>query len=435
MALATMPAVDVNICADWTEQQHDLYERLPYYLGKIQVETRKTYSTFQKLVKKRKWTANQGDTLRGVRVVSSPNVRQFFNPRPMSTLPLTDVMDVREVKTEAQVRHHDFESPVFSFYPSFADFMNHIDDNGKDIAQKIERAHELFIRGSAFHMAPYVFVCNEDAQGNISVERVTAPAWDGQGIFDPAVDGKITAFLTANLPTAPLRMAAIEQILTQAEVDLRLPFFKGSDASKDDAPLDGKFLIIQDSESYNQYMHDPFVKEHKSIDLNLLNNGFRGSLFGRATTRLEDMPIRYTSAGVFHPPEVRLSGSDTPIDDTVPNPSYTNHELSDIGVAWLCGQGAYESIEVGPPPSEFTSNQFPNAPKLDWNGKPRLTKDFFVTCLDGNGDPMLSANTYGRYLKFIATATFGILPVQPKNCIPILYKRTRGPKFIEAPAP
>jgi hypothetical protein len=57
----------------------------------------------------------------------------------------------------------------------------------------------------------------------------------------------------------------------------------------------------------------------------------------------------------------------------------------------------------------------------------KLTKHILTPCVDADtGDTIYEANTYGDYIKFISQATFGILPVQRRNVIPIAYLRKRG---------
>lgn len=426
MPLPSMPALDANVCGDWTENQINAYQSMPFYLAKIQVDVKQTYSTFSKIVGKRKWTQKMGPILRGVRTNASPNLRQFAYPQPLTSVPLTDVMDIRETTTEAQVRWQDFQSPIFNFYPEFNDFLSHIEDNGKDIAKKIERYNEVFLRGMMFQMSPFMFICNVD--GSVSLE--TCPFWNGSGTFDPNTQGKIANYLSNEniTPDGPLDLSCIEQAMTIMETDLGVPFFSGSEMPKADGiALDGKFLIILDSEAYNRWTFDKYVLQGRSIDLNLINNGFRGSLWGRGTTRLESLPLRYNAAGTFPAPELRAATTEYDSGETLPSPLYAQPANAPYGVAWICGQNGYEAIETGPPPALFTGDKFPNAPGMDWSGVPKLTKNFLLQCLDPAGVVQTQANTFGRYVKFIAEQTFGILATQRRNMIPIVYKRKRGP--------
>ncbi len=424
MAIPSLPALDATQCGDWTENQITAYQSLPFFLAKLQVDVKKTYPTFSRLTKKIKWTQNMGPVMRAVRTNASPNLRQFANPRPISQTPLTDVVDIRETINEASVKWQDFRSPIFNWYPAFNDFMDHIQDTAADMAEKIERFNEVYIRGMMFHMAPYVIVC----YGNGSSAMVPAPYWSGSGTFDGGVNqGKTAAFLSGNLPTGTLSLSAIEMAMTNAETDLGIPFFSGSDLPKDDQPLDGKFLIVTNSEVYNQLIYDPLVKANRTINFDVLTSGFKGSFFGRATSRLESLPLRYSAAGTFYAPEIRVGDGETNTGETLPNPNYANIATSPCSVSWLIGKNGYQTIETGMPPKLFTGNSFPNAPGMDWSGVPRLTKNFLIQCLDDQGNVQLDTNSWGRYLRFQAEQTFGILAAQRRNAIPILSLRKRGP--------
>jgi hypothetical protein len=449
MAVGAMPAIDARTCGSWTEQDINLYQHLPYYLDKVQVDRKKWYPTFDKIItKKRKWKPGSS-TLRVVKTNPSPDLRQFAFPKPISSgQPRTDVMNVTESIAEAQVYSHQFESPHFSFLPEFSDFMSHIKDTGNDIMEKIELFNEKYLRGMLFHMAPYAMVCQADG----SVKLVATPHWAGTGEFDTAAGGSgkneqwLKSLFTGNVDaidgtkafvTGGLKVTCIEQAMTIAESDLGIPFFSGSDLPKEDAPLDGKFLWTMDSEAWNRLVYDPFVQGNRTLDFNIVTSGYKGSFFGRATTRLENRPLRFTVNGTYHAPELRVSNANGWNNgETEPNPKYTAMagaaaDCSPFGVAFICGKNNYESLEVGPPPSEFTGNSFPNAPAMDWNASVRLTKNFLIPCLMDDNTVHWQANTYGKFIKYISEATFGIVPAQRRNIIPVFYLRGRGP---QAPA-
>lgn len=429
MPVSSMPAINQEICTGWTENQITLYQSLDFYLAKMQVERRKTWPTWSKFFGKIRWTPNQGPLLRGVRAEPSPNLRQFAMPRIMSSAPMKDVMDVREVIAEANVRRHRFESPAFNFFPAFNDFMDHIDDNGKDIMEKIDRFEDLFLRTMVWHCSPYVFVALAD--GTVSLQA--SPNWSGLGNFTDGSDGKTAAWLTdmAALNVGPLTLSAANHALTIAENDLRIPFFKGSGMpSGDDKPLDGMYCLVTGSETYNSWTFDPYLQQNKNCDLDVVNQSYRGKLFGRITCRLEDMPLQFTNAGVFHAPEARTVSEESYLNNqSLPNDNYTSLTTSPNVVSFFVGASGYDAVEVGPPPSKFTSDTPPhNFPAMFWNGKVKLTKRFLVPCIDSStGEVTLEENTYGEYLKFISQAAFGALPKQRRFIIPIIHARKRLP--------
>lgn len=424
-----MPAIDVNTFADWTENDINMYQALPFWLAQIQVDRMKTYPTFKKIVNKhRKWKQNMGPVMRGVKTNPSPNLRQFAFPKPISLgQPLTDVMNITESIAEAQVCRHRFQSPVFNFYPDFNDFLSHIEDNGKDIMDKIERFGEMFLRGMMFHMAPFVLACQADG----TVKLINTAHYSGTGLFTEGVSGKTSAEIQAIIAqtTGNLQMQCLTIAATIAETDLRIPFFKGTNVPKEDAPLDGKYLFVMDSEAWNWFPFDPYLQANKVLDFDYAREGYRGSFFGRAVSRLEDLPMRFQLDGTYEAPELRVDSAGEYNDgETEPNPDYTGlgATQSPIGVAWLIGENGYEDIDSGPPPSEFTGDKFPDAPAMHWNGEVKLTKNFLLKGLDATGAVEWSANEYGEYCKFISQATFGIVPSQRRNCIPIFYQRKRG---------
>lgn len=428
--ITEMPAIDVDVCSGWTENDLDLYQALPFYLAKTQVDRRKWWSIWSKFTKKRPWKPNMGPNMRLVRKAPSPHLRQFAQPSPLRNTPTKDVMDVREVIAEANVYRHRFESPVMNFFPSFNDFLDHVDDHGQDIMEKIERYEDIFIRTQIFHMSPYVFV----AQADGTVTLVNAPYWWGTGAFDATTDGKTTAFLTALVPqiTGHLSMAAINHAMNIAETDLRIVPFSGSGLpSGNSKPLDQKFCVVTSSEAWNQFVFDPWVLAQKNCSLNIVTEQFKGDLWGKATCMLEDLPLRMATDAEFHAPELRVESDEEHIyndEDTEPNDNYTSLTESPIEISWFVGGNGYESIDVGPPPAKFTGDSPPQEfPGMWWNGAVKLTKNFLVPCANSEtGEILYEANTYGEHLKFVSQLALGCVPKNRRNVIPILHLRRRG---------
>lgn len=408
--------------------QRGLYQHLDWYLAKMQIERRKTYPTWKKFVGSKKWTQKSGPIMRGVTSAPSPHMRQFFFPQPMSGTPQKDVMDVRELTAEGIVYRHKFEGPIFQFYSEFNDFMDHIDETKEDILEKIDRAEDLFLRGCIYHMSPFAFVA-----GDKGATLVASNPWLGNAALGVG-DGKTAAWFVGNVvpnlgAVGNASLLALNSAVTQMENDLRIPFFSGSDRPVDDAPLSGKYCFVTSSEAYNQFTFDPWMLANKNCSLDIINNSFRGSLFGRITCRLEDLPLRADVDGTFSAPEIRVQGGNPwNLGDTIPNPTYSTITSSPIEVGFLVGDKGFDSIDVGPPPAHFTGNTPPhNFPGMFWNGEVKLTKQFLVPCIDDTGAVTYDMNTYGEYLKFISAVAYGILPRNRKSIIPFFYKRTRGP--------
>lgn len=422
-----MPVIDEAFCGTWTEQDRDLYNHYPFYFAKMQVERRSTWTVWDKVVGKVPWKPNMGPIMRGIRKNPSPHLRQFAYPNPVSGNPKKDIMDVRETTFDAIIYSQDFESPVFNFYPDFVNFMSHIDDNGTDIMEKIERFGELFLRTNIYHMSPFVFVCTP-----LGIQRVACPFWLGGTAFTEGVDGKTAAWVQALVPTITgnLSLQCVNGAYVYLENDLRVPFFSGSDLPKDGQGLSGKYLLIQDSESWGEFTFDPYLQQNKNCALDVVNGSFKGDLFGRVVSRIEDLPLRFHTDGTYSPPEIRVEGG-VPynLGETLPHPDYVglDREQSPIGVAWMCGAKGYDSIPVGPPPSPFSSSSPPeNFPKMQWNGEVRLTKNLLTFCVDAvTGNLIPQTNSYGKYCKFESEATYGIISKQRRNIVPIFYLRKR----------
>jgi hypothetical protein len=429
MPLATIPAIDANIASGWTEQDRDLYNKLDFYLAKMQVERRKEWTTWQRFAKKVKWTPNMGATMRSVTKVPSPHIRQFAFPAEISATPKKDVMDTRERKIDEQIYRHRFESNVLNFVPDFRDFLtDHVDSAGKDIMEKEERFEDIFYRGRIFHRSPNVWIANK-AGGSL----VKAPVGIGNAA---GTDGKTTAFLQAQVPLIGakgyLSLVELNTMLTVMEDDLRVPCFSGSNLAKENIGLDGKFALVCSSEAFNQFTFDPWMLANKNANLDVVHAKFKGNFFGKITAIIEDKPLRMKADGTFPAPEIRVAGAadDPENNETIPNPIYTS--MDDVNGcpyewAFLVGFDGYDVIEVGPPPSKFSGTGMPKGfGKMFWNGEVELTKNFLIPHYTDEGELVWETNQYGEHLKFISQVTYGMRARQARNVMPILFKRKRG---------
>lgn len=425
-----LPSIDNSTCAAWLENDIDLYNSYDFFLAKTQVERRKQNMVFSKLTKKKPWKANMGSIMRGVRKNPSPHLRQFAFPNPITAQPKVDTLNVTETKSDAILYWQDFESPALSFLPSFQDFLDHVTDHGEDIMEKIERYEEVFIRGMMFHMSPFMFIARGD-----QMTLVNTTPFNGLTALNPATMGKTTATLAGFVnqyqgDISHLTMRSLAHGLTQMSVNLGIPPFSGTGLpTGDDKALDQKYALITHEEAWTQFSFDPYLQQHKNCDLDVVNDSFRGSLFGRLTAKLETMPMYMKSDGTFAEPEIRVE-TDVALNDgeTVPNPTYTGLDSltgSPYAISYLCGNIGYDSIQVGPPPSAFTKDTPPhNFPAMQWNGEVYLTKDFLLECVDPiTGAVRTKTNSKGRWLKYESTATLGIFPRQRRNVIPILHLR------------
>lgn len=420
--MAAIPAIDQNICSGWTEQDINLFNKLDFYLAVLQAKKRKTWMGWSKFCGKIKWERNMGPTMKGVRKEPSPVIRQFAFPTTLGNIPKKDIIDIREMSVTTQVSRHRFESPVLNFLPDFRDFMtNHVSALGEDIEEKKMIYEDIYIRGNIFHNSPYVWVPNRAAG-----ELLSAPMGDGNAA---GTSGKSTAFLQAVIADlgqpGNLGLQTINKLVTAMEVDLRVPAFKGSGQPKDDVGLNDMYCLVLSSEAWNQFTFDPWVLANKKLDFDIVNQSFKGSLFGRVTCKLEDRPLRMKADGTFPAPEIRVEDGDPYNEgESVVNPDYQDAEYE---VAFLIGTEGYKTLEVGPPPAAFTNGGYNDKfRKMTWNGELMLTKDFLIECVDDEGNVRYEQNSYGEYLKYQSQLALGIIGQQKRNIVPIIFKRVRG---------
>lgn len=431
MPLAQLPAIDVNACSGWTEQDRLMYNRLQFYIAKMQVERRKTWITWNRFFGKIKWTPNMGKTMRSVTKEPSPHVRQFAFPNPIGEMPKKDVIDVRERSQDEVVYRHRFESLALHWEPNFVDFLtDHVDAAGTDIMEKQERFQDVFERGRVFHRSPFFGVA--DGTGASIAGVIPAPIGEGNAA---GTNGKTTAFLQAQSaligPKGYLSMEYLNKVLTIMENDHRVPAFSGSNIGEENKGLTGKFGLVLSSEAFNHFTLDPWLLANKNCSLDIVNGRFQGSLFGRITCIIEDMPMRMRTDGTFPAPETRELGADAyNKGETIPNSIYTSLDGdngSPYEFAFMLGAEGYDTIQVGPPPSQFASNGMPKGfGKMQWNGELILSKNILVPCVGDDGTVAMETNVYGELMKFFSQTTYGIRAKQPRNVLPIMFKRKRG---------
>lgn len=154
-----LPALDQNVCGQWTQVQKDYYNKLPYYLTKFQSEYLKNWQKWGKILPKRlKWQPNMGTTMRRVAQEWSPNLRQEAIPQLLSDVPTTDVTFTRERTFDVQVYRHRFQTREFWFLPEFQDFFQHLEHEYEDLQKQVTQYYESFLRTRVFHHSPRVYL-------------------------------------------------------------------------------------------------------------------------------------------------------------------------------------------------------------------------------------------------------------------------------------
>ncbi len=429
MPTFAVPAINQSICAGWSQQNVDTFQKYPFWLAKTQVEIMEEWSTWSKVTGSIKWKPNMGDTMRGVRLTPSPNLRQFAFPNRINTNPKVDILGLRDTSVNEPIYTHRFQSQVIKFLGDFQDFMgSSVEPTREDIQKKIARFGDIYTRGKVFHRSPFVWIPNRTT--DINGEGVPAPySEDGN---DAGTTGKTTNWLQARVAElgqpGNLSLDTISRLLPFISTTIGAPVFMGSNKPGNAGGLTGKYLLICSDEAYTRFSFDPYVKANRALDLNIVTAGFTGDLFGRIVCKLEDKPLRLAADGTFPAPETREENPAMPnYGETVPNPYYTEITNAPYEIAFLCGAKGYDTIDVGPPPSAF-ANGGPalGFGKMIWNGEVFINKNLLVPCLNEAGTLVYEPNVYGEYLDIRAWATYGCVPKQPRYIVPIIFKRVRG---------
>ena len=147
MAAATLPALDANVCDQWTQDDISTYQKLPYYFTKATAAYQKKRATWSKLLKEIRWEgdAKATDTLRMVGIERTPVLRQFAFPTDMASTPTADIACLRERITEAKVKRHRFTTPNFQFLADLNTLLrNKILPYREDLNRQIENYSEAF---------------------------------------------------------------------------------------------------------------------------------------------------------------------------------------------------------------------------------------------------------------------------------------------------
>lgn len=424
-------AVDVAKAVNmWTEVDRNLYNKLPIYLNKRQVEYIKEYDIWNKLLDNDPWVANVGTTMRGVNKVPAPTLRGQFFPNAITVEPNRDIIEVRETVEDVILYRHQFESNIFHFLPSFQDFLtDHIDKNSEQIDEKIIIGKDLFYQTAIFHGSPFVWICGKN---DGTPELTTAPYWTGGVVSEAKTQAWRAAMLAKCGGTLDLRN--FKKLGTVLYSDLRAVPFSGNvlPDSTDGSGLKQKYCMVHSSEVWDGLTDDGtsnYLLENRAIDLDIVTAGFMGSLFGRWTCRLQCKEMRITLDGrIVGPDSVEENNNAYDFGDTVPNPEWVN---APFGVAFAVGSSTWKAKRIGPPPKYFAGgmkgmsmNQFNG---MDWSGKVSMTRNFLVPRPDPNnaGAILYDTNKYGDRLQLIADVTMGVAPLRRRNIVPVIYRRSR----------
>ena len=412
-----LPAIDQNVCGQWTQADKDYYAKLPFYFTKFQADYRKRWAKWANSFKsKLSWKAGQGHTMRLAAQEWSPAIRQEAHPELLADVPTTDINFTRERTFDVQLYRHRFQTREFWFLPEFQDFFQHAEHEFEDLQRQITLYEDAFIRTRVFHHSPYVYICG--------VGLVSAPT----GIPNKAgTAGKTDAWLAQQLegPVTPLTMSEIFKIGSIVENQLGMTPYKGTGMPKENSGLDVRYKMLMDNEAFYNLTGDPWLKEQRPLAMNIVNQTFTGSVFGLVDVDFERYPLRLKyAANVVTRPAPEIVSEAAQLEEkyrTRPNPDYSVE--SQYSVHFWMGGESYKPIDSGPPPSLF-ARKIQDAAAMNWNGKPYWTKKFLTKCLDGDSAAHYELNeTWGEHMRAQAQQTFALAPLNAYNVLPIISKR------------
>lgn len=428
-------------------QPNNLFAQLPFYLVHNEVQQYALWNEFDQMYGQIPWQENMGSVMEAVTPQRSPVGRSFFFPNPITTASNKDIYQVTESNEQAVLYKHKYGSFVFNFIPSFQVFWDkYIKFNSDDIVKQISLSNNQFIETQMWFGANYVYLCGSGLQGG-------APTAQGNSTLN-AAGSKTAAWLVATTQGAGgnpgvlqnLRLRDVYRALMNLQDDLAAPSFNGvKNMPKDNEGLKGRYALFCGSEDFYNFTYDPDVTgvnggfpALKSINLDLLFNDFKGSLFGQVTCKIKKYPIRYAVTNIVDAAGATLWAAGFPIDPEIfdptdnkwkPNPYYTSLISSPFSIAWLLGDSFCKTLKVGPPPKEFATKNMSGEKfySLRWNGEVRLTDQILIT----NPDGTIELNDYGENLQLKSQLTHGLIFTERRFAFPILIKRSR-PSAVSA---
>lgn len=417
------------------------FAQLPFYLVMNEVDQFARWNEFDQVYGDIPWETNQGNIMKGVTPQRSPVGRSFFFPNPITTAANKDVYQISQSTEQAVIYAHKYGSFVFNFLPSFTAFWDkYIQFASNDIVRQIAISNNQFIETQMWFNATNVFLCGTGL-------TTGAPIGAGNSALN-AAGSKTATWLQATTNgvggvagvTGNLSIRNLYRAIMNLQDDMGAPSFNGSkNMPKDNEGLKGRYLVFLSSEDYFNFTFDPDVLgvngvqgQLRSINLDLVFNDFKGSLFGTLTCKIKKYPIRYNTADVKDLQGNVLWAAGTPIDPEIfdptdqkwkPNIYYTSLTSAPYTVSWMLGADYCKTIKVGPPPKEFATTNM-SAQKfygMKWNGEVRLSDQLLIT----NSDGTIELNDYGENLQLKSKLTHGLLMGERRYAFPMLSRRVR----------
>ena len=441
------------------------FNKLDFYLVKNEVALFPKWNVYDTLYGSIKWQPNMGDTLQGLTPTPSPVQRSTFAPNVLADAPLKDIYKIGERNESAKLSYHRYESTRFRFLNSFESFWrDQLSYAHKDIVRQIQTSQNQFIRTLMWYQTPDLYISkggsgylssSVDLDGDAAKVSLTqdqirtidadadstssTTAAIGEGGGQEYRDSLVTGGSGQEAGALTLKDLYKAMLVLQEDVQAP-PFDRQFGTPKTSEMIKGKYVLVCSTEAWASLMWDSDLAAQTGrrlapANMNLVNEGFAGDLWGKITVKFDPFPLRFTDTGAWVNPQTVTNNK------VVPNSNYTKIASSasnDIGsneVAFLCGADAFKAISVGPPPKEFAGKNVSKKKLygMNWNGQIDLTDQFLVptastTDVQNTGESATTAwdlNVYGDFLKFISQTIHGGIPGDARHCLPIVYRRRR----------
>ena len=440
------------------------FNKLDFYLVKNEVALFPKWNVYDTLYGSIKWQPNMGDTLQGLTPTPSPISRSTFAPNVLADAPLKDIYKVGERNESAKLSYHRYESTRFRFLNSFESFWrDQLSYAHKDIVRQIQTSQNQFIRTLMWYQTPDVFIAKAgsgylassvDLDGDAAKVSLTqdqirtidadddrtsaTTAAIGEGGGQEYRDSLATG--GSGQAAGVLTLKDLYNAMLVLQEDVQAPTFDRQHGTpKTSEMIKGKYVLVCSTELWASLMWDDDLvgastggRRLAPANMNLINDGFAGDLWGKITVKFDPFPLRFLDNGAWINPQTVTNNK------VVPNSVYTKIISGETTaaacneVAFLCGADAFKAISVGPPPKEFAGKNVSKKKLygMNWNGQIDLTDQFLVptastTDVSTDGSEGWDLNVYGDYLKFISQTIHGGIPGDARHCLPIVYRRRR----------
>lgn len=479
MASSVTAAAITNAANSAVDKTGGAFKSLDFYLAKNEVALYPKWNVYDTLFGSIKWEPNMGSVLKGTTPTPSPVLRTTFMPEVLTNFPKKDQFTVGERTEDASLGMHRFESNRFRFLSNFESFWrDHLSYAQSDIVRQIQCANNTFIRTLMYYQAPDAYLVTS---GTGSGASGLSSQWDhSSGIVKSGLtqaqirsietdtgtnsgnvldaESNVTGVGNAggkefrndvadggagtDSPPSALTLKELFKAMLVLQEDVQAPTFdRIYSAPKQSEMVKGKYVLICSTEAWASLLWDANLRQHGTsgvtqlapANMNLLQDGFAGDLFGKITAKFDPYPMRFSKDGSFIAPQSVVASGDG-ADKVIPNPNYTKIDttsdtIGSFEVAFLVGADAFKTIQVGPPPKEFASKNMSKKKFYDmkWNGEVTLTDQFLVPTSGTaiSATPGTELNVYGDYLKFISQAVIGGIAGDARYCLPIIFKRSR----------